>query len=91
MAEPPVFEGVPHVRRTSLSPTNDAILRGAPGVVNGVVVATVEAAPEPTELFARTRYEYVVPFVNPVNVVDGVAVVAAVVHVTPPSVLCSTT
>ena len=28
--------------------------------------------------------------VRPVNVVDGVAVVAAVVHVTPPSVLCST-
>ena len=57
IAEPPVFVGALHDRTTSLSPANDATLRGAPGVVNGVVVATVDAAPEPIALFARTRYE----------------------------------
>ena len=57
IAEPPVLLGALQERTTSLSPTKDATLRGAPGVVNGVVVATIDAAPEPMELFARTRYE----------------------------------
>ena len=90
-AEPPELVGADHDNTTSVSPARATTLRGDPGVVKGVVVATVDAAPEPTELFARTRYEYVVPLVRPVNVVDGVAVVAAVVQETPPSVLCSTT
>ena len=57
IAEPPETVGADQVKTTSLSPAIAATLRGAPGVVNGVVVATADAAPEPIELLARTRYE----------------------------------
>jgi hypothetical protein len=67
---------------------------GAVEVVPGVAVAVDEATPLPAGLIAVTRNAYVVPFVRPVTVavvpIDPVFAIA-VVHVTPPSVDCSTT
>ena len=59
----------------------------------GTAVTTAEAVPFPMEFTAYTRYEYAEPFVKPVNVavVPEMETLLTVVHVIPPSVVCSTT
>jgi len=43
---------------------------GAPGVVRGVPVAGPDAAPSPSDVTARTRTKYSVPFVR-LEIVNG--------------------
>jgi hypothetical protein len=49
------------------------------------VAVTDEAAEVSPAYSARMRYEYVVPDVNPVSVIDVAVVVVTVTHVRPPS------
>ena len=61
--------------------------------MNGTALTTRDAAPVPTELTARTRYEYGEPLVKPEATAVRPLTTADddVLHVTPPSVVSSTT
>jgi len=55
---------------------------GAPGVVRGVPVAGPDAAPSPSDVTARTRTKYSVPFVR-LEIVNGDVVAPTDTHEPP--------
>jgi len=79
----------PAVKSTSMlvSPGVTELIVGASGVPNGVAETADEAVPLPSELTARSRTEYEVPFVRPV-IVSGLFVAPGerATQVEPPSV-----
>ena len=77
---------VPAVNATTTCalPAVTELMVGAPGVVYGVALDTVDAVPDPPVFTARNAMPYVVPFVR-LEIVKGEVVDAglSVVHVEP--------
>lgn len=72
IAVPPLAPAVKS-RSMLVCPGVTELMVGASGVPNGVADCAEEAVPLPSELTARSRTEYDVPFVNPV-IVSGLFV-----------------
>ena len=65
MLEPPVLAGAANEIRSERLEGVTTTLPGTPGIVRGVTETELETAPNPAALTARTRTEYLVPFVRP--------------------------
>ena len=83
----PPFAPAVKSRSMLVSPGVTELIVGASGVPNGVAETADEAVPLPSELTARSRTEYGVPFVRPV-IMSGLFVAPGerATHVEPPSV-----
>ena len=79
---PPSLPGAVHTRSTNESPAVPDTDVGAPGVVRGVPVAGPDAAPSPSDVTARTRTKYSVPFVR-LEIVNGDVVAPTDTHEPP--------
>jgi len=81
MLEPPSLPAV-KVMVACPEPTVADSDVGAPGVVLGVPVAGPDAAPSPSDVTARTRTKYSVPFVR-LEIVNGDVVAPTDTHEPP--------
>ena len=79
---PPSLLGAVHATSTNVSPAVPDTDVGAPGVVLGVPVAGPDAAPSPSDVTARTRTKYSVPFVR-LEIVNGDVVAPTSTHEPP--------
>ena len=85
IAEPPLLAGAVNATLALALPAVTVPIVGAPGTVRGVTDAELDAALDPTALFALTVQAYALPFVRPVTTIGldvPVAVTAALVPVT---------